>query len=260
MTGFGYNINGFGAGGGGVTVTMDSTAPNHQVYNTYDSFNTVTTSNLFGANASGGTLVIPTNTWLWTQNVNSGGLTVNTPNLRVINYGRISGYSGGGNAIKVEATGVNISNESGAFIAAGGGNGSGNSAATGAGNAAINTAGSNGGNYGCTTNSHPDYRTCTACGTQGTGGAGGQQGGSAGSGGGGNLWCFVGGGQLGMPFYPYGGQGGSILVANSNTSGSGSGGGGGWGKGAGGSGTTVAIGGSNSATVVNNGTIYGTYS
>lgn len=260
MTGFGYNINGFGASSGGATVTMDSTALNHQVYNTYDSFNTVTTSDLFGANANGGTLVIPTNTWLWTANVNSAGLVVNTPNLRVVNYGRISGVNGGGNAIQVNTTGVSISNESGAFIAAGGGNGTGNSAATGAGSAPINTAGASGTNYRCVNNWHPDYGSCTACGTVGTGGAGGQQGGFAGSGGGGYLWCFVGGGQLGNQAWPSGGQGGSILVANSNTSGSGSGGGGGWGKGAGGSGTTVAIGGSNSATIVNNGTIYGTYS
>lgn len=90
--------------------------------------------------SSGGTLVIPSNIWVWSDDRTIAALTVNIP-CTIKNYGKIIGkggtagrynaYSGtperngftGGPAISVTSSGVTIINYSGAYIAGGGGGG-----------------------------------------------------------------------------------------------------------------------------------------
>lgn len=85
--------------------------------------------------SSGGTLRIPSNMWVWTDSRTTAALTIDIP-CTVINDGKIIGCGGngasyhfsqgaqtGGPAINVTASGVTITNSSGAYIAGGGGGG-----------------------------------------------------------------------------------------------------------------------------------------
>ena len=86
--------------------------------------------------SSGGTFQIPSNYWIWSDNVGVAALIIDTPNCTVVNNGKIIGRGGngrghyqslqnGGPAISVTAGGVTIRNMSGAYIAGGGGGGGG---------------------------------------------------------------------------------------------------------------------------------------
>ena len=92
--------------------------------------------------SSGGTLRIPSNMWVWSDNVSTAALTIDIP-CTIINDGYIIGKGGkggngqgtsgntaqngeaGGNAIKINSgiSNVTITNNSGAYIAGGGGGG-----------------------------------------------------------------------------------------------------------------------------------------
>ena len=96
--------------------------------------------------SSGGTLVIPSNIWIWSSSTSTPALTIDIP-CTVKNSGKIIGMGGrggdgggggaagrvGGPAIKINSgiTGVTIINESGGYIAGGGGGGGGYSGAGG---------------------------------------------------------------------------------------------------------------------------------
>jgi len=84
--------------------------------------------------SSGGTLRIPSNMWVWSDSTSTPALTIDIA-CTVINDGKIIGKGGiggyypglgrgvGGPAINVTASGVTITNSSGAYIAGGGGGG-----------------------------------------------------------------------------------------------------------------------------------------
>ena len=87
--------------------------------------------------SSGGTLVIPSNLWVWSNSTGVAALTIDIP-CTIKNSGKIIGRggnggnqdaagSGGGPAIKINSgiSGVTIINLSGAYIAGGGGGGGG---------------------------------------------------------------------------------------------------------------------------------------
>ena len=89
--------------------------------------------------SSGGTFIIPSNLWVWSDNRTVAALTVDIP-CTIINYGKVIGKGGnggwaggggqsGGPAIKINSgiSGVTITNHSGAYIAGGGGGGGGGS-------------------------------------------------------------------------------------------------------------------------------------
>jgi hypothetical protein len=118
--------------------------------------------------SSGGTLRIPSNMWVWSDNTSIAALTVDIP-CTIINEGKIIGKGGnggtgqyrtstggapgssGGNAIRVTSSGVTITNLSGAYIAGGGGGGAGGNGAQGGGGGGGGAGGGNGGggrNYG----------------------------------------------------------------------------------------------------------------
>jgi len=100
--------------------------------------------------SSGGTLVIPSSMWIWSDSTSTAALTIDIP-CTIINNGKIIGKGGagggttnvsttsptvaqntggdGGMAIKINSgvSGVTITNASGAYIAGGGGGGAGGS-------------------------------------------------------------------------------------------------------------------------------------
>ena len=117
MTSFGYDILGFGVSGGG-PVTLTSTA----LINSLSNRSNVTTSSFI---LPSGTLIIPANFWLWASAIGTAALIVDTQNATIENSGNIVGKGGtpGGDAISITASGVTIINNSGAYIAGGGGNG-----------------------------------------------------------------------------------------------------------------------------------------
>lgn len=234
--------------------------------------------------SSGETLLIPSNIWVWSDTNGTAALIIDIP-CTLINEGKIIGRGGdnsytadGSAAISITSTGVTIKNNSGAYIAGGGGAGGvggGGGAGGGLGRGSVaggtlNATGANGANpYG---NSG-----------QGGGAGGGAQGlqndyhyGYMQGGGGGRILPGV-GGAAGAG---YGGAGGSAGNAGANGTGYLSaqgqlytpgtalyagGGGGGWGaqggvsalphnsNGVGG----AAIAKTTSYTLTNNGTIYG---
>ena len=128
--------------------------------------------------SSGGTLVIPSNMWIWSDSTSVAALTIDV-SCTIQNSGKIIGRGGnggtaqsggqagggGGAAIKINSgvSGVTIQNLSGGYIAGGGGGGaggngyggasSGNTAAAGGG------GGAGGGNGG--TGSHVNYTSGT---------------------------------------------------------------------------------------------------
>ena len=73
MTGFGTNVLGFGSGGGGGPVTLET----QTLINGQENYNSVTTSNFI---SDGGTLIIPANFWVWGSGASSSALHINTPN------------------------------------------------------------------------------------------------------------------------------------------------------------------------------------
>ena len=83
--------------------------------------------------SSGGTLTIPSSVWIWSDSTSVPALNVDVANATIINNGKIIGKGGaggtngagaaGGPAIKISASGVQIQNNSGAYIAGGGGGG-----------------------------------------------------------------------------------------------------------------------------------------
>ena len=178
--------------------------------------------------SSGGTLRIPSNMWVWSDSRTVAALTIDI-SCTVINDGKIIGKGGrgayrlptsggnfqaetGGPAISVTASGVTITNSSGAYIAGGGGGG--------------------GARY--------DGGDPTDSNAGGGGGAGGGQGGNARN----DAWLGGAGGQLNAT----GGNGTSIY---NNAGGIGAGGGaggagGGFGNGGGGGGRILpGVGGKN---------------
>lgn len=224
----------------------------------------ITTSSFI---SSGGSLQIPSNLWVWSDSTGTAALIIDTPNATIINYGRIIGKGGaggyghqngfaGGPAISVTASGVTIQNQSGAFIAGGGGGGAGRDlgsgtrtgggggagggkggGSSGGAGGALGAAGSNG----------------TGSGGGGVGGAGGNQGGSSGSasgddrfgtgGGGGRVLTGAGQGNAAAAYSAAGGGWGAAGAANAANSRSGGAGG-------------AAISGTG-RTLSNSGTIYG---
>ena len=270
MTSFGYDILGFGVSGSGPVTLTSETAINSQ-----SNRQEVTTSNFILGN---GTLIIPEDFWVWSDTQGTAGLIVDTPNATIENYGKIigrggNGYNAGGSrdgseAISITATGVTIINHSGAYIAGGGGAGgqaqnSGSGGGAGGGRGGTGAGGAGG--------------ILNASGANGTGADGSASGGGAGGGG-----CVVttfgrtgggGGGRIlpgsGGAGFGTGGTGGSAGNVGGSGSGNANGGGGGWGAnggaaaqpqiGVGGGGKGIEAN-SNSFTLTNNGTIYGSQS
>ena len=85
---------------------------------------------------TGGTLEIPSNFWIWSDNPSQPALIIDVLNMTLANNGYIIGRGGnggsrssaggaGGTAIDVIANGVTILNNAGAYIAGGGGGGGG---------------------------------------------------------------------------------------------------------------------------------------
>lgn len=83
--------------------------------------------------SSGGTLIIPSSLWVWSDSTSTAALTIDIP-CTVVNNGKIIGKGGrgggtngaaedGGPAISVTSSGVTITNANGAYIAGGGGGG-----------------------------------------------------------------------------------------------------------------------------------------
>ena len=273
MTSFGYDILGFGVGGSG-TVTLTSTA----LINSLSNRSNVTTSSFITTN---GTLIIPADFWLWASSYDTAALIVDTPNATIENSGNIVGKGAssneGGNAISITASGVTIINNSGAYIAGGGGRGS---------------QGRNGsGGYGAGGGGQTGTPTLGAAGANGANNGAGTGGGGGGAGGGGAAVTFEGGAGGGQGGYILPGSGGAGRSSGYGTAGNGgsagnvggngtrggndsagplnsSGGGGGWGAAGGGNGiaSSGSAGGkgieanSNSFTLTNNGTIYGSQS
>lgn len=253
--------------------------------------------------SSGGTLVIPSNIWIWSDSTSTPALTIDIP-CTVKNSGKIIGrggnggtfYSstnggGGGHAIKINSgvSGVTIINNSGAYIAGGGGGGSGlGGGGAGGGSGGRGSVGGTqtGGSLNAKGNPTSGFSSAYYSGQYPTGRGGGAGGGGGaydddgsdqGSGGGGG-----GGRQLpGSGGYGAGQQSIGVTWANgysgygNNQGGAGGsaggtryykkgGGGGGWGAsggngyaGSAGSGGKAVNDSGNSYTLTNNGTVYG---
>lgn len=213
--------------------------------------------------------------WIYSTSTSNYGLNITTTlnnKLELKNYGKIIGMgavggdqANGGSgqaAIRNTATGISITNYSGAYIAGGGGGGGGG---------AIFSGGGGGGAGGGTGGDSAIYSGgagggINASGSEGQrrsgpdsgygGGAGGEGGSNGGGGGGGRI--LPGSGGTGRPG-PDGGSGGNA----GGSSGSYAGGGGGWGA-SGGNGSAynggsggAAISSTQSYSLSNSGTIYG---
>ena len=254
------------------------------------------------------TWTIPSDIWIWSDNTSVAALTIpSTMNgkLTIINNGKIIGKGGaggrgsnngtgtyqngysGGSAISNSATGVTLTNNSGAYIAGGGGGGGGGSR-NGYGGGGGGGAGGGAGGYATFSTVYPGGAGGSIGQTGGNGslsysgssyalaGVGGGAGGSgarpdgdgtdvsnASGGGGGRILPGV-GGDLGLSDNASnGGSGGGSPVFREASSG---GGGGGWGASGGyGDGSNygspgsggAAISGTAIATYTNNGTVYG---
>ena len=120
-----------------VPVTLDSSATSAATINSFTAFQEIKTSDYI---SDGGTLEIPADVWVWSDDSTVAALTVDTANATIINNGKIIGKGGqsgssgaGGPAISVTASGSTIDNASGAYIAGGGGGGGGTHGGAGAG-------------------------------------------------------------------------------------------------------------------------------
>ena len=233
-------------------------------------------------------VTINSSVYLWSDNTSTGGLTISSAFnglLTITNNGYIIGRGGdagqaGGPALVNNATGVTLTNASGAFIAGGGGGGGGRGGGgAGGGNgvsgyrespptsyaAGVGGAiGQNGTNGESGAYSGGSYDGAGLGGGAGGGGAGaeprddGDAGYGASGGGGRVLTVSTSYGQGAFGGLGDGGTGGSNGNAGSN--GTYGGGGGGWGAAGGNSGGAggAAISGTAIATYTNNGTVYGT--
>ena len=107
-------------------VQADSSAAGAATINSFTAFQEIKTSDYI---SDGGTLEIPADVWVWSDDTSVAALIIDTPNATIINNGKIIGKGGnggagvGGPAISITATGVTIDNASGAYIAGGGGGG-----------------------------------------------------------------------------------------------------------------------------------------
>tara|TARA_R110000787_G_scaffold58952_1_gene133799 strand:+ start:119 stop:907 length:789 start_codon:yes stop_codon:yes gene_type:complete len=259
MTGFGINVLGFGSGGGG-PVTLE----NEGTINGQENREVVTASDFIG---DSGTLIIPTDFWVWSNSTSTAALIVDVAGATIENNGKIIGkgnYGGnnasGAPAISITATGVTIINSSGSYIAGGGGSG-------GRGNTTPSGGGSGAG-FSALLNAEGADGFLGATGGGSGGGGGGYHGtDDSTSGMGGRILPGTGGaGGLGNG----GGRGGAGGSAGAAGAGGGSlagGGGGGWGAnggnggysgaGAGGAGGKAIEDNGNTYTLSNSGTIYG---
>ena len=263
MTGFGFNVLGFGSGGGG-PVTLETEA----LINSQQNRQNVLTSDFI---STGGTLIIPTDFWVWGTATGTAALRIDTPDCTIENNGKIVGRGGGndgGDAIEImsSTTGVTIINASGSYISGGGGGGGGGKC-----------GGQGGGAGGGNGNGQAQLNSTGRAGNAGYGGGGG--GGGAGGGGSAYVINWAAGGYCGTStagggyILPgsggsggtYSGAGGSGGGAGGNASNYtyGAGGGGGWGANGGVSQTYRGYGGkaieanSQSYTLSNSGTTYG---
>ena len=251
MTGFGYNINGFGGGLGKNAAELET----QSLINGQSNYNTVIASQFVG---NGGTLIIPVDFWVFSTGF---ALTVDVNNLTIENYGKIVGKVRG---ISISGSGCVINNYSGAFIAGGGGNGAqgrNGQAGKGAGSSNpliyLNQAGPSG---------NSGFGGGAGGGAASVSHAGGLTGGQGG-------WILPGsGGAAGSIYSGAGGSGGNV-GGNGTHYGNdgagplnGSGGGGGWGAYGGGNGLSGSVGAvgsaaihplSNPYTLNNSGIIYG---
>lgn len=244
--------------------------------------------------SSGGTLVVPSSLWVWSDSTSTAALTIDIP-CTIKNYGKIIGKGGaggngnnsagadGGPAIKINSgvSGVSIINYSGAYIAGGGG-GAGGGSGVQAGGGGGAGGGNGGGNQYATgwgaTGDGGAGGTLNATGSNGPAGAypsqGGSGGGAGGGGGSGDTGIGGGGGGGGRILPGSGGAGGGGTPYSAGAGGSAGnagsspwfagGGGGGWGaSGAvgwgydGGSGGKAINDSGVSYSLSNSGTIYG---
>ena len=218
-------------------------------------------------------VTINSGVYIWSDNTSVGGLTIPSSmnNLvEIVNNGYIIGRGGnggsnGGPALVNNATGVTLTNASGAYIAGGGGGGGGYYGGGGAGGGygAPFSGAYAGGSGGSVGNSGGNGNLGTEGGDNGKGGGAGGGGGTVGgAGGGGRILPGTGGnGGVSTVYGSTGGAGGSAGNAGSSGGGTyGGGGGGGWGAAGGQSGGAggAAISGTTIATYTNNGTVYGT--
>lgn len=235
-----------------------------------------------------GTITINSGVYVWSDDTSKAGLTIDVPNVTVINNGYIIGRGGdgggndGGPALEVTSANAIITNNS--YIAGGGGGGAGRGGGgAGGGDGASGFRSSVGTLAGGTGGAPGQSGTNAATAYSGGNGGGGRGGGAGGGGGGGTTWYDPsyggggGGGRIlpgtggaggtGDPSGPvYGGDGGGAGSAGSaGTSGGGSGGGG-WGAAGGGSsggagGAAITTSGQSATfTLTNNGTVYGSTS
>ena len=120
-------------GVGSVTHTVSSDDADYVAVNGQTTLQEVRTSDYI---SDGDTFEIPANWWIWSDNTSVAALIVDTPNATIVNNGYIIGRGGdggnastgyygqaGGPAISVTASGVTITNNTGAYIAGGGGGG-----------------------------------------------------------------------------------------------------------------------------------------
>ena len=108
--------------------SREITLPSLTAINGYDNNSDITASGISGLTA-GGTLIIPEDFYLWSSSTGAAALIIDLANITVQNSGFIVGKGGtgqsnaGGPAISITASGVTIINNSGAYIAGGGGSG-----------------------------------------------------------------------------------------------------------------------------------------
>jgi hypothetical protein len=270
--------------------TLDSSATSAATINSFTAFQEIKTSDYI---SDGGTLEIPADVWIWSDDSTVAALIVDTDNATIVNNGNIIGKGGdgggtggssgygaaGGTAISVTASGVTIDNASGAYIAGGGGGGGasygggtcggGGGAGGGAGG---NGSASNGGAAGVVGSSGAN-----AAGNNGWHGYGGGAGGSGGysgvsssdtpyanygGGGGGRILPGVGGENNATNTGSIDGRGGSAGGAgdSGSTGGNGghAGGGGGWGANGGSGDRAAGLGGAAVSGTYTQGTWAGT--
>lgn len=193
--------------------------------------------------SSGGTLVVPSNIWIWSESPSTPALIIDIP-CTIDNYGKIIGCGGagagdnddgtpvgsvvafgggtgdyygnnGGDAIKINSgvSGVTVINRSGAYIAGGGGGGSGGAGGGGGGGGAGGGYGGHGGTY------RWNNYGGSAGALNASGGSGqatdGYAAGGGGAGGGGARWH----GGNGSQHHLYGGGGGGRILPGSGGSG-----------------------------------------
>ena len=195
--------------------------------------------------------------WLWSDSTSVGGLTISGsfPNgVTLYNYGKIIGKGGaggdgssassrgngqaGGPAIYLSSTGVNIINQTGAYIAGGGGGGGAGAASGAYSSDGFGGGGGAGGGAGGPSDAAAGYAGgaigAAGGGTNGGGAGGGAGGANYGGGGGGRILPGTGGvakyaGDAGSPAGNGGSANGAGYSGSAFGEGVSAGGGGGWG-------------------------------